>query len=151
MEDWRDHTEALTLKGQISLPYRWWVGKTGSRFLTTLREKKTILGNKCPQCATVYIPPRKNCGRCFTPITEMIQLSDEGVVTSFTIVRFQFELHPTSPPFAYALIKLDGADVSFLHIIKDDLTSLRNFARVKAVFAQNRVGSIWDIECFRLI
>ncbi|MGC8906904.1 MAG: Zn-ribbon domain-containing OB-fold protein [Desulfomonilaceae bacterium] len=151
MEDWRDHTEVLTLKGQISLPYRWWVGETGSRFLTELKERRTIWGNRCAQCGVVYVPPRKNCGRCFKPITEMIELSDEGVVTSFTIVRFPFELHPTSTPFAYALIKLDGADVSFLHIIKDNLTSLRNLARVKAVFAKKRAGRILDIECFRLI
>jgi len=149
--DWLVHTEAVTQKGQISLPYRWWVGETGSRFLTALRDEGKILGNRCPSCATVYVPPRKNCGACFREIDDWLELGDEGVVTSHTVIRFPFDLHPAPVPFAYALIRLDGADTAILHVIKENLNSLRNGARVKAVFAEQRCGNILDIEFFRLI
>ncbi len=48
--DWRNETEALTLKGQIKIPYTWSVGETGSRFLVALRDEQKILANRCPQC-----------------------------------------------------------------------------------------------------
>ncbi|MEW6529969.1 MAG: Zn-ribbon domain-containing OB-fold protein [Thermodesulfobacteriota bacterium] len=151
MKDWLTDTEALTLKGQINLPYTWWVGDVGSRFLIALRDEKKILGNRCPSCNTVYVPPRRNCGRCFVDINEWLELSDEGVVSSYTIVRFSHELQPLEPPYAYAIIKLDGCDVGLVHVIKENLESLKNGARVKAVFKEDRTGKILDIDSFRLI
>jgi len=138
-------------EGQIAVPYTWWVGETGSRFLNALQEKELILANKCPSCGTVYVPPRKNCGKCFVQIEEWLELSGEGAVESFTIVRRCFVMHPFKAPFAYALIRLDGADVSFLHIIKDGIEKIEKGSRVKAVFRKERKGHILDIECFKLV
>lgn len=151
MKDWLEQTEALTLKGQINLPYTWWVGEVGSRFLMALRDEKKILGTRCPSCNTVYVPPRKNCGRCFVDIDEWTELSDEGVVTAHTIVRADNPLQPVEPPYAYVTIRLDGCDVGLVHIIKEDLERLRNGVRVKAVFRDDRTGQILDIDSFRLL
>jgi len=65
MAEWLKDVEPLTLKGQMAVPYTWWVGETGSRFLISLRDNQKILGTRCKACGTVYVPPRKNCGRCF--------------------------------------------------------------------------------------
>lgn len=151
MTDWRDSVEGLTLKGEIALPYTWWVGATGSRFLTALRDEKKIFGNRCPACKKVYVPPRMNCGRCFRDITEWVELGLEGEVSAYTIVRHPFKLHPAAPVFAYALVLLDGADVGFLHIIKERLELLKKGARVRARFRENRTGHIMDIDSFEII
>lgn len=151
MVAWLKDVEGLTLKGQIAVPYTWWVGEVGSRFLVALRDEKKILGNRCSQCGTVYVPPRKNCGRCFTDIDEWVELGNEGVVTAHTIVRFQYPLQPANPPFAYALIKLDGTDVGFIHMIKENLDNLKNGVRVKALFKEDRTGHILDIDSFQII
>ncbi|MGZ3595612.1 MAG: zinc ribbon domain-containing protein, partial [Syntrophales bacterium] len=63
MTEWLKQVEPLTLKGQIAVPYTWWVGETGSKFLVSIRDHQKILGTKCQECGTVYVPPRKNCGR----------------------------------------------------------------------------------------
>ncbi|MGZ3594281.1 MAG: OB-fold domain-containing protein, partial [Syntrophales bacterium] len=60
-------------------------------------------------------------------------------------------VQPIKPPFAYALIKLDGADVGFLHLIKKDLDKIKNGLRVKAKFKAERSGHILDIDSFELI
>jgi uncharacterized OB-fold protein len=148
-----DQVEPLTLKGQIAVPYTWWVGELGSRFLIALRDEAKIIGNRCARCNTVYVPPRKNCGSCFVDIDQFVELGNEGIVTAYTIVRFSYPLHPVAPPFAYAVIKLDGADVGFTHIIKDDLDKLGNNVRVRARFKDraDRTGNILDIDCFQLI
>jgi len=148
-----DQVEPLTLKGQIAVPYTWWVGEVVSRFLIALRDKKKIIGNRCDRCNTVYVPPRKNCGTCFADIDEFVELSNEGIVSAYTIVRFKYPLQPADPPFAYALIRLDGADVGLVHIIKDDLDRLKNGVRVRAHFKDQseRIGHILDIDSFRII
>lgn len=149
--DWLNEVEALTQKGQIAVPYKWWAGEVGSRFLISLRDEKKLLANRCEKCGTVYIPPRKNCGKCFKDITEWLELPDEGSVQAFTVVRFNYKLHPVKGDFAYALIRIDGADVDFLHIVKNDIHLLKNGCRVRARFSEKRTGHIMDIECFEII
>lgn len=151
MKEWLKDVEPLTLKGQISVPYTWWVGETGSRFLISLRDDQKILGTKCGKCGTVYVPGRKNCGHCFVDMNEWVNVADEGVIEGFTIVHYSQVVQPVKPPFAYALIKLDGADVGFLHLIKKDLDKLKKGLRVKAKFKAERTGSILDIDSFELI
>jgi uncharacterized OB-fold protein len=151
MSEWLKEVEPLTLKGQIAVPYTWWVGETGSRFLVSLRDDQKILGAKCSKCGTVYVPPRKNCGRCFVDINEWVNIADEGVIAAYTIVHYTNPVQPALAPFAYALIKLDGADVSFLHIIKQNLDKVKQGLRVKAKFKAERTGSILDIDSFELI
>jgi uncharacterized OB-fold protein len=151
LADWYETVEPLTLKGQIKVPYSWSVGEVGSRFLIALRDEQKIIGNRCSECKTVFVPPRMNCGRCFTRINEWVELGTEGEVQAFTIVWEPSPLWPAEVPFAYALIKIDGADCAFLHIIKDYLSVLKKGARVKARFAERRTGTIKDIEAFALI
>jgi uncharacterized protein len=153
MADWLNNVKDLVLEGQIKVPYTWSVGEVGSRFLVALRDEKKILGNRCDQCKTVYVPPRKNCGVCFKEIGEdsLIEVGTEGTVTAYTIVRYDYPMQPTKSPFAYAIIKLDGADVGFVHIIKDDLGKLAKGVRVAAKFKEDRTGQILDIDSFEII
>ena len=153
MTDWKDQVEGLTLKGQIKMPYTWSVGETGSRFLLALRDEQKILANRCPECGVVYVPPRKNCGACFCDISSenWMGVGPEGTVTTHTIVHLAYPLQPVPPPFAYAVIQLDGANVGFVHIIKAGFEQLKNGSRVRAIFREQRSVSILDIEKFEII
>ncbi|MEA3221818.1 MAG: Zn-ribbon domain-containing OB-fold protein [Thermodesulfobacteriota bacterium] len=151
MSEWLQDVKDLTLKGQIKVPYTWSVGEVGSRFLVALRDEKKIIGNRCNSCNTVYVPPRKNCGKCFKDIDEWAELGSEGIVTAYTIVRYEYPLQPAKAPFAYAIIKLDGADVGFVHIIKEDMDKLKIGVRVRARFKEDRKGNILDIDSFTII
>jgi uncharacterized OB-fold protein len=151
MKEWIENVKPLTIKGQIKVPYNWSVGEVGSRFLVSLRDDQKIIGNRCGECRTVYVPPRMNCGKCFKRINDWVDLSPEGTVESYTVIRFAYPLQPAEPPYAFALIKLDGADVGFLHIIKKDLDRLKKGVRVRARFAEQRTGHIKDIEGFTIV
>ena len=151
MAEWLKEVEPLTLKGQIAVPYTWWVGDRGSRFLVSIRDNRQIIGTKCRECGRVFVPPRKNCGRCFIDIEEWVDVASEGVIEAYTIVHYAHPVQPVEPPFAYALIKLDGADVGFLHLMKKDLDKIKNGLRVKAIFGEERTGHILDIDSFELI
>jgi uncharacterized OB-fold protein len=150
MAHWLEETENMVYAGRIKVPYRWYVGEVGSRFLTALRDKREIWGTRCSKCKRVYVPPAKNCGECFTLTDEWVQVKNTGTLQSFTVVRYSHDMQPRSVPFAYGLIKLDDADGSLLHFIGDtDLDALQVGMRVEAVFAEEREGSILDIQHFR--
>jgi uncharacterized protein len=151
MSEWLEQVEPLTLKGQIKVPYTWSVGEVGSRFLVALRDEQKILGNQCQSCRTVFVPPRQNCGKCFQRINHWLEVGPEGTVEAFTVVRQAYPLQPAEPPYAYVLIKLDGADVAFLHLIKTDLERLKKGVRVRPCFAEKRSGQIRDIEAFTIL
>ena len=153
MEKWLEKVEPLTLKGQIAVPYAWWAGEIGSRFLMALRDDEEIWGSRCNSCGTVYVPPRKTCAQCFVDTDEWVKLGNEGIVQSHTIIRFSFPLQPAEVPFAYALIQLEGADVSLVHIIRKDLDKLKAGVRVRACFKKKpeRKGHILDIDSFEII
>ena len=153
MENWLEKAEVLTLKGRISVPYTWWVGETGSHFLNTIRNEAKILGSRCASCGTVFVPPRKNCGRCFTLTKELTECGPDGVVTAFTIVRKGHGMHPEKVPFAHVLVRLDRADVDISHLVTEDLDKLSVGARVKAVFREpsERCADILDIKGFQFI
>ena len=52
-------------------------------------------------------------------------------------------------PFAFALIKLDGADTALLHAVEaSSEAAMKTGMRVRADWADERVGRIQDVRCF---
>lgn len=141
--------ENIYYHGRIKVPYKWYVGETGSRFLVELRDNKELWGKQCPKCNTVYIPPSKTCWECYTPTEKWVKLKNTGVVESFTVAHYSEGVAPKDVPIIYGLIKIDGADGSLIHFIGDvDPDKVSVGMRVKAVFAEERTGSILDIKHF---
>ena len=71
---------------------------------------------------------------------------------SFAWVKEPREAHPSDKPFAWAMIKLDGADVPMIHwVAADSEDQVSTGARVKAAWADETVGYITDIRCFELV
>jgi hypothetical protein len=150
MGDFWSNAENMVQRGVIKLPYSWQAGETASYFFTQLRDEKKIWGKKCPKCKKVLTPPRKVCPYCTVQTADWVQLSGEGTVDTFTIVRRGNNIHPMKVPFAYAIIKLDGADTGFLHVLGEvDVNKIKEGMRVKAVFAENREALPTDIAYFK--
>ena len=152
MHEFWKNVEPVVLEGRIKVPYAWNAGETASHYLTCLRDKKKIFGKKCPKCSKVLVPPRKSCPFCFVDTAEWVPLSGKGEVDTFTIVRRDTNLQPRKAPFAYAVIKLEGADTGFVHILGDvDVEEIKTGMKVEAVFAEERSGLVTDIKYFRPI
>lgn len=152
MPSWIDETEELVRSGRIKVPYQWWVGETGGHFFTTLKEEGKILGSYCSKCDMVFLPPRKTCGRCFYEKMEWREVSDQGELITFTIPKEKTETHPLPEPFAYGVVKLQGADTGLTHLIAEfDEKTLKIGDKVKAVFNENKQGNILDIKYFKPI
>jgi uncharacterized OB-fold protein/acyl dehydratase len=143
--------DCFVVEGKLALPYQYFAGRTGSRFLIALRDEKKIKGLRCEKCKKVFVPPRSTCERCFSDISEnWVELKDTGTVTGFTVVRYAEPHQPAKAPYILALIKLDGADTAIPHIVKSiPISQMRVGLRVKAVFAKKTTSTIMDIDHFR--
>ena len=124
-------------------------GTIRSRFLTEIRDNKRIVGTKCSRCNMVWVPARSTCVRCFESLSDFEEVSDTGEVVSFSVVHRSQPFYPAKPPFVYGVIKLEGADSALVHLIRGMAPEdIKAGMKVKAVFKEERIGSILDIEYF---
>lgn len=118
----------------VSLDYDYAASPEESAFYRGLNEGR-ILGQRCPTCQKVYIPPRSACPADGTPTEEEIELAQTGTVTTFCIVNVPFLGQKITPPYVSAYVLLDGADIAVLHLILGiPAEEVRMGMRVKAVW-----------------
>jgi uncharacterized OB-fold protein len=147
----RDDTkDCFVMFGKMVLPVQYFAGRVGSRFIISLRDDRKILGVRCPDCNKVYVPPREYCERDLAKLDEnWVELGNEGVVTNYTVVRYNDKHLPFKAPYVLAQIKLDGADTPLTHILADvEPDQVQIGMRVKAVFAQKPTNTILDMAHF---
>jgi uncharacterized OB-fold protein len=118
----------------VSLDYNYAASPEESLFYRGLNEGR-IMGQRCPTCQKVYIPPRSACPADGTPTEEEVELSQTGTVTTFCIVNVPFLGQKITPPYVSAYVLLDGADIAVLHLILGvPADEVRMGMRVKAVW-----------------
>ena len=118
----------------VRLSYTYAASAEESRFYRGLAEGR-ILGQRCPTCQKVYVPPRGACPVDGVPTTEEVELPDRGIVTTFCVVNVPFLGQRITPPYVSAYVLLDGADIAFLHLILGcDAGEVRMGMRVEAVW-----------------
>jgi len=140
-------------KRVMEFPYKHSTGHTIGRFLAGLKEQKQIWGQRVSGQGVV-VPPVGYSEVDGSEAGEWVAVKDTGVVTAVAMVHHPIEgLHPSSTPFAFVLVRLDGADTAMAHIVTENLEKLTVGARVQAVWAPDdqRQGSIRDIAGFRTI
>ncbi len=135
----------------VELDYLYAASPEESAFYRGLEQGK-LLGQRCPTCHKVYIPPRSACPADGTPTTDEVELPDKGTVTTFCIVNVPFLGQRITPPYVSAYVLLDGADIAFLHLILDiPAEEVRMGMRVEAVWKPREewTTTIENISHFR--
>lgn len=118
----------------VSLDYLYAASPEESAFYRGLNEGR-IVGQRCPTCQKVYVPPRSACPADGTPTAEEVEVSQTGTITTFCIVNVPFLGQKITPPYVSAYVLLDGADIAVLHLILGvDASEVRMGMRVKAVW-----------------
>lgn len=118
----------------IRLRYEHYASAEESRYLLALAEGR-LIGQRCPSCAKVYVPPRGACPTCGVPTTEDVELGETGTITTFCVVNVPFPGQRTKPPYVHASVLVDGADIPFQHLILGCAAGeVRMGMRVRAVW-----------------
>jgi len=139
------------LQAPVRLEYQATAGRGLSRFLAALVEGR-IVGQRCPACGKVYVPPRGACPTCGIATSEEAGVADTGTLTSFCIVNTPVEGRSLPLPYVYGSVLLDGADIPFPHLIQGlPVEEIRMGLRVRAEWASEseRKPSLESILCFR--
>jgi uncharacterized OB-fold protein len=107
-----------SVRTPAQLDYTFTAGDATTRFLHGITEKR-IIGQKANESSRVYVPPRGADPELGQPTPIEVEVAQVGTVTSFCVVNLQFYGSVMEIPYVSALILLDGADLSIMHLIQE--------------------------------
>jgi uncharacterized protein len=139
--------EVLTAPYVLEYTYKRSVGSLLGRFLAGLKEGR-VFGVTAPD-GTVMVPPASYDPRTGQATGDLVEVGTAGTVSTWTWIANPSERHPLDRPFAFAMIRLDGAGTDMLHVV--DVGSAERMStgmRVRVRWREERVGAITDIEAF---
>jgi uncharacterized protein len=132
---------------EIAFDYTRSLGPVLGQFMTALRDRR-ILGARGAD-GRVHAPPFEYDPVTTRPPRELVEVGPAGTVLSWSWQPAPLAGQPLDRPFGWALIRLDGADTAMLHAVDGgSAAAMRTGMRVRARWADDRVGSIRDIACF---
>jgi uncharacterized OB-fold protein len=132
---------------EIAFDYTRSLGPVLGQFMTALRERR-VLGARSAD-GTVHAPPFEYDPVTHRPPEELVAVGPAGTVLTWTWLDRPLPGQPLGRPFGWALIRLDGADTAMLHAVDaGSAAAMRTGMRVRPRWAEERTGSIRDIECF---
>ena len=132
---------------EIEFDYTRSLGPVLSQFMDALAERR-ILGARGAD-GRVHAPPFE-----YDPVSadrpgSSLPVGPEGTVVSWSWMPEPLAGQPLAQPFAWALIRLDGADTAMLHAVDaGSAAAMRTGLRVRPRWAARPAGSIRDIACF---
>jgi len=141
-----DSTELLSAPLVIEYPFNRTTGPVIGAFLTALQDRR-VLGIRGVD-GRVVCPPVEYDPQTGDPLTELVEVGSEGVVTSWSWVSEVRDGQPLDHPHALALIRLDGADTSILHVVDGPIAT---GDRVRIRWAAEPQGLITDIAAFEQV
>lgn len=132
----------------IRFPYKRSLGPVIGAFLTGLAEQR-ILGIRSGD--RVLCPPLEWDPETGAELVhdDLVEVGPAGTVESWTWVGTPTEQHPLDHPFAFALIRLDGADTTLVHVVDaGSIEALSTGMRVAPRWSETRTGHITDLAAF---
>jgi hypothetical protein len=141
-------TAPLRAPLEIEFDYTRSLGPVLSQFMDALAERR-ILGARGAD-GRVHAPPFEyDPVSAEPPGSDLIEVGPEGTVVSWSWMPEPLAGQPLAEPFAWALIRLDGADTAMLHAVDaGSAAAMRTGLRVRPRWAAHPAGSIRDIACF---
>ncbi|GJM38881.1 MAG: hypothetical protein DHS20C19_22480 [Acidimicrobiales bacterium] len=130
----------------LEFPYTRTTGPIIGPFLTGLRDGR-ILGTRVGErviCPPIEYDP--DTGATVGP-ESLVEVGPAGTVEAWTWVAEPTSKHPFHRPFAFAQIRLDGADTTMLHAVDaGSIDAMSTGMRVVVRFNDERVGSVTDVH-----
>jgi uncharacterized OB-fold protein len=138
--------EVLSAPLIVEFPFTRSTGPVLGAFLTGLRER-VVLGARGSD-GRVLCPPAEYDPVTAEELTDLVPLGQRGTVTTWAWNEKPRPYQPLDTPFAWVLVRLDGADTALLHALDAPRHAVRTGMRVAIRWAEERSGAITDIACF---
>ena len=140
-------SDILTAPYVLQYNYKRSTGTVIGRFFSALRDGR-IEGVRT-KSGRVLVPPPECDPETGESCGDFVTVGPGGTVTAWTWVATPRPQHPLQTPFAWALIRLDGADTALLHAVEASAeAAMRTGLRVRPRFSSNPKGEMRDLVCF---
>lgn len=141
-------------KGLVRAEYTFWVGRYLDKFFDAFENKK-IIGNKCPKCKDVFVPPRKICGKCNVKIPleqNWVDLPETGILKNYTITYYKINdrtSRKVKKPQIIGMIQIDGSNTAIVYRLLDiEIDDIKIGMKLKIEWEENPKGNPLDIKGF---
>jgi uncharacterized OB-fold protein len=140
-----------TSETKLEFPYSRTLGPVVGAFFAGLREGR-LLGIRGAD-GRVLVPPLEYDPETGDPLNhQMIPVGPEGTVEAWTWVDRPSPKHPLDRPFAFALVRPDGADTSLVSPVDaGSVDAMSTGMRVVARYRSEPHGLITDLEAWEPI
>ncbi len=141
-------SEPRIIETKLEFPYSRTLGPVMGAFFMALRDGQ-LLGIKAKD-GRVLAPPLEYDPETGDSLgTEMVPIGPGGTVEAWTWVDDPSPKHPLDHPFAFALVKPDGADTSMVSAVDAGRAdAVKTGMRVTARFRTEPQGRITDLEAW---
>jgi uncharacterized OB-fold protein len=140
--------EARTNETTLEFPYSRTLGPVTGAFMAGLRDGR-LLGSRT-RSGRVLVPPLEHdpdTGQAVEP--DLVEVGPGGTVETWTWVSDPTSRQPLDRPFAFALVKPDGADTAMVHVVDvGGPDGMSTGMRVTARWKDERQGRIDDIDAW---
>ena len=145
----KNKSDMLRAPFKLEYDYERSTGPIIGKFFEGLSNQQ-ILGTKNGD--NVYVPAAEFDPITYEHLSEFVELPETGTVKSFTWIDQPRKHHLINKPFAFALIQIDGATSSILHMITNcNESDIEVGSRVKVSRSEEKTETIKDISHFELI
>jgi uncharacterized OB-fold protein len=141
-------------KGMVRAEFAFWVGQYLDKFYDAL-ENKQFIGNKCPECGNIFVPPRKICGKCNKTIPldkNWVDLPETGTLLNYTITYYKVNDRTTrkvKKPQILGMVQIDGSNTGIVYrLLNINPDEVKIGMKVKAVWEEKTKGDPSDIKGF---
>ncbi|MEK9135510.1 MAG: Zn-ribbon domain-containing OB-fold protein, partial [Bacteroidota bacterium] len=119
-----------------------------ARYHREIPQRYRLEAGKCEKCGHVAFQPRLVCTECKGKKFAPVVLSDEGKLTTFTVVRVASDKFSKETPFAVGIVELnDGVKVT-AQIADADPEELQIGQKVNLVFRRIQEDGKAGILCY---
>jgi uncharacterized OB-fold protein len=134
-------------KSTLEFPYSRTLGPVVGAFFEGLRDHR-ILGIRAAD-GMVLVPPLEYDPNTGAALTEMVEVGPEGTVESWTWVDEPTPKHPLDRPFAFALVRPDGAATAMVHAVDaGSIATMATGMKVKPRWRDEPHNMIDDLACW---
>jgi uncharacterized OB-fold protein len=119
-----------------------------ARYAREVPQRYRLEASKCKSCGHIDFPPRLVCPKCKARSFEVVPLSDEGTLVSFTVVRVASEKFSKETPYAVGIVELNDGVRLTAQIADAEIDELQVGQKVRLVFRKIQEEGKSGILCY---
>jgi uncharacterized OB-fold protein len=118
------------------------------KYFREIPQRYRLEAGKCKKCGTAYFPPRLVCSECKSIEFTKVNLSSEGKLLTYTIVRVGSDKFSQQSPFAVGIVELkDGVRLT-AQLADVEFDKLKIGQKVKLVFRKIQDEGKSGLHCY---